>query len=387
MEKRFRDNIYCDYRELAQKHKTLSLRLIQKFYQQINLPDVKEIISKIFKPLFSNAKECYLYKDGDKIPTENNVLKLLKKRGARYEFNLDEDIFYGIEKFWGSLGFRRGTILCSCQYENINFKDLFSKTYDPYFVGTPKRIFSNAALKYAHKKTEENPNNIFFSLPSYYGLEQITIFMSEQIIGDHIELALNNCILSEGYLSRTNLESYYLLDKNKSQEMNDSLIKINNDSQAIVSKIRYTDQFPPVDIVIKYPNWTDCLDEEAVEGQDESTIRPDKVQNIIGDGALYTAAKVIYPDGSEHIGLLFAAACLNDDGPETLFILEPEFEWGIEILDDNEWVESDLTENTISSKDKTRLPMMVKSLLPLPDKKTYIEFKVENSGKLSGMVP
>lgn len=62
-------------------------------------------------------------------------------------------------------------------------------------------------------------------------------------------------------------------------------------------KLRFTGENPPVELWTQYPNWTNAWDEEGAAGQDETTLRPDHEQNVIGSDTTFTAADVTFADG------------------------------------------------------------------------------------------
>ena len=41
-----------------------------------------------------------------------------------------------------------------------------------------------------------------------------------------------------------------------------------------MQKLRYTGCLPPPEVLAEFANWVFAVDEEDVEGQDETTIRP-----------------------------------------------------------------------------------------------------------------
>src|SRR5436309_2005622 len=61
--------------------------------------------------------------------------------------------------------------------------------------------------------------------------------------------------------------------------------------------LRYTGEFPPINVFAKYPNWDYALDEEGQEGQDETTIRPEEEQTFITRHTGFTAADAWFATG------------------------------------------------------------------------------------------
>jgi hypothetical protein len=69
-------------------------------------------------------------------------------------------------------------------------------------------------------------------------------------------------------------------------------------------KYRYTGEWPPLHVLNEFPNWEYALDEEGIEGQDETTIRPELEQNHITRNTVFTAGKVTQADGSAREAIL-----------------------------------------------------------------------------------
>ncbi|WP_146399679.1 hypothetical protein [Pseudobythopirellula maris] len=67
---------------------------------------------------------------------------------------------------------------------------------------------------------------------------------------------------------------------------------------------RITGELPSVALLKKYPNWENALDEEGLEGQDESTLRPHPIQDSIPDDFLFTAGEVHAPSGETFNALI-----------------------------------------------------------------------------------
>lgn len=62
-------------------------------------------------------------------------------------------------------------------------------------------------------------------------------------------------------------------------------------------RYRFTGEWPPVSLLQRFPNWEYALDEEEVDGQDETTIRPEEQQTRISANTAYTGAKAHFADG------------------------------------------------------------------------------------------
>jgi len=68
-----------------------------------------------------------------------------------------------------------------------------------------------------------------------------------------------------------------------------------------MQKLRYTGPcLPPPEVLAEFPNWVFAVDEEDVEGQDETTIRPESQQLYISAETEFTAADVTLASGAVH---------------------------------------------------------------------------------------
>ena len=63
--------------------------------------------------------------------------------------------------------------------------------------------------------------------------------------------------------------------------------------------LRFTGDFPPPGLFEKYPNWEYALDEEGIDGQDETTLRPSEDQSVIGEYVSFTAGTAWLNNGHE----------------------------------------------------------------------------------------
>jgi len=62
------------------------------------------------------------------------------------------------------------------------------------------------------------------------------------------------------------------------------------------SRLRYTGKNPSIEVLATYPNWTNAYDEEGLEGQDETTLKPENVQTQITDETTFTAGDIEFAD-------------------------------------------------------------------------------------------
>ena len=54
-------------------------------------------------------------------------------------------------------------------------------------------------------------------------------------------------------------------------------------------QLRFTGENPPLPVLERYFNWEFALDEEGLDGQDETTLRPAQEQTCINDSIAHTA--------------------------------------------------------------------------------------------------
>jgi hypothetical protein len=67
---------------------------------------------------------------------------------------------------------------------------------------------------------------------------------------------------------------------------------------------RYTGEWPPIDVLERYPNWEYALDEEGDEGQDETTIRPEPEQRHVTSHTAFTTGTATQSDGTHRRAVL-----------------------------------------------------------------------------------
>jgi hypothetical protein len=87
--------------------------------------------------------------------------------------------------------------------------------------------------------------------------------------------------------------------------------------------LRYTGENPPADVLARFPNWEFALDEEGIEGQDETTLRPADIQTRITEDIAATAADAWFPNGQSHIALVH----FNALDSTHICVYEPPADW------------------------------------------------------------
>ena len=74
-----------------------------------------------------------------------------------------------------------------------------------------------------------------------------------------------------------------------------------------MEKYRYTGEWPPIEILEKFSNWDYALDEEDVEGQDETTIKPQENQIEVDSATCGSVADISLPSGEKTHGVVVLA--------------------------------------------------------------------------------
>ena len=133
--------------------------------------------------------------------------------------------------------------------------------------------------------------------------------------------------------------------------------------------LRFTGEWPPPTLWNDYPNWEYALDEEEIEGQDETTLRPSEVQSYIHDDVAYTAGDAILADGQSlpaMLGVIDGSISSID-----VFITAQDAwsirwrstsgEWGPFVED---WLPKNQRMVSVSLDDSNVFPLRVSSRLP-----------------------
>jgi hypothetical protein len=95
--------------------------------------------------------------------------------------------------------------------------------------------------------------------------------------------------------------------------------------------LRYTGESPPVEVLARHPNWINAHDEEDVEGQDETTLKPEDVQTHVTDDTTFTAGDITFADGTTMVVLI---SVLNGEVSGFCVYREPEWPY---LSHDDEW--------------------------------------------------
>ena len=137
---------------------------------------------------------------------------------------------------------------------------------------------------------------------------------------------------------------------------------------------RFTDSWPPPEMLKTIPNWIFALDEKGRPGQDETTLKPASNQRTIDHEITYTAGEAWLPDGR----ILPCMIGLEQGVAMTVVCFDAEKTWEVPCLPDgcNPVV-------TLSEEQASQFPLRVVSQLSQSkrdDSKT-IRFMITNEGK------
>lgn len=141
------------------------------------------------------------------------------------------------------------------------------------------------------------------------------------------------------------------------------------------SSVRYTGENPPENVLLKFPNWIQALDEEGVEGQDETTMKPDENQKVISVGTQHTAADVSIYSGKNCAALL----SLEKGRVESVTVYDGM--WSVKIEGDK-WQPEKWAHDTRYHGNTTDFPITVKSRLPYVRTRCPIEFQLFPDGSI-----
>ena len=144
---------------------------------------------------------------------------------------------------------------------------------------------------------------------------------------------------------------------------------------------RYTGELPPPPVLKQYPNWKQALGEDGAEGQDETTIMPDDVQDHIGPDTQSTAADVTFPDGRTAPALLGAMMGLCDGEIEYLDVYDGQSSWQVELYGES-WGQAQYADASKTHGDTSVFPLRVTSRLPRTPDGQPLRFVLQPDGKM-----
>jgi hypothetical protein len=153
------------------------------------------------------------------------------------------------------------------------------------------------------------------------------------------------------------------------------------------NKLRITGDNPSPGLLEQYPNWENALDEEDVDGQDETTLRPAEDQSVIVEYG-FTAGIVWLNDGRECAAIIE----MLDDVSAIQFYLDGKWyrivRWSRRSGEFERWesyVEHWLPQDQrtcppLSLDDETFFPLRFASRLPFHKTSSPIKVRILPSG-------
>jgi hypothetical protein len=150
-------------------------------------------------------------------------------------------------------------------------------------------------------------------------------------------------------------------------------------------KLRFTGEWPPIELWYKYPNWDYALGEEALPGQDSTTLKPADNQKSIGEYVAFTAGEVIQANG---VTLPALIETMSQNAVGVTGFLDEHDGWMVrEIGQPPRWkciVEDWLDEKdrgpSVSFDDKDVFPIIVRLKLPWQSGEAPEEFRITTDG-------
>ncbi len=135
--------------------------------------------------------------------------------------------------------------------------------------------------------------------------------------------------------------------------------------EIVMSKThRYTGEFPPLEVLVQYSNWEYALDEEGDEGQDETTIRPEREQRYITSRTSFTVGNATQANGKTCRALLGVA----DGEVLSVDLFMDDENWRTLIKMPSGWCQSWLPKEkgmlALALSDPNVFPLHVKADLP-----------------------
>jgi hypothetical protein len=133
--------------------------------------------------------------------------------------------------------------------------------------------------------------------------------------------------------------------------------------------LRFTGEYPPVDVLERLPNWEYAVDEENIDGQDETTIRPSNDQDLISNEVAFTAGVVWLANGT----CLPAILEVNQDSIEGFTVYaNGAWAWTLRRLGrppkwepiTYDWLPEGERPVSVALSDSTVFPLVVETTLP-----------------------
>lgn len=148
-------------------------------------------------------------------------------------------------------------------------------------------------------------------------------------------------------------------------------------------KLRFTGEFPPPEYPEQHPNWANAYDEESVEGQNETTLKPHDQQSYIDEEVSFTAGEVLRADGAMNVALIEVIAAV----PQAVYVFGGTL-WGVALHYPEkrwdslrqDWIPAEERMKAVSLDDASVFPLQVASRLPKMKGGERIRFEIKPDG-------
>ncbi len=342
-------------------------------FQQHRWRDFAAFMEKTVWRLVRASDECWHFPLANlkPAPTADQILEAV---GRKERILVDRACSSEAVKFWSG---RRGSVVIVVDAERFDAELVFPHCEDPSVISNLGAAYQKSAMGFVERVVQEKPDHLVFglgrgSVDSGFGF--ITVFAAPRLLESTLDLAARHCHFTPRYLRGMNspltAEDRAYLDKLRQGPPK--------------KKHRYTGRIPPSKLLLELPNWRYALDEEGEEGQDETTIKPDEIQEHIGEYTCYTAADAEVPGGKKVPALLGGYGFLDRglEHIETLDVYRGRKPWRIELCGGESWQPDPNAEQTRQPGDKRNFPMTVESRLPLPAGGPRLRFTLHPDGQL-----
>jgi hypothetical protein len=150
----------------------------------------------VLKPLLEIASECWFYGIKPDSKLASAVLPLAEKTRGKYRLKATPDLALSNPRLWNAHGWERGSIAIAAKLADSQLANVFAQTHRVGVTDNFRTGHSDAAIKYARKKTNDS-DYVCFLLPASNGLEWMTIFASPSKILRLYELACRSCAVTD----------------------------------------------------------------------------------------------------------------------------------------------------------------------------------------------
>lgn len=151
------------------------------------------------------------------------------------------------------------------------------------------------------------------------------------------------------------------------------------------SRLRFTGELPTAAALRRYPNWEPALDEESVEGQDESTLKPSVSQRAIGHSTSVAAVTIQRQGRRPALGVLhgdFSELQNGETEAGKLYVLDGD-EWRqVELYVDKGWWWPDKSEPTVDHNDFDWFPLRCETVTPSSKLRRKLQLVLMPDGSL-----